>query len=216
MVQLWRGWLCGAVEGGVMSITLPPDHRQLGLELARTFPNDGANVAINVAHTSHAPEHLGHARDLAMRTVPERMAVLVTDDDVCPLHGFEGGRRAPDAPPDAIRAVRLVSVLGQRWCDWAYYREGRSFNQPYDQQEKGTYITAAAQLVGSLVRDRVSYAECGGFRVGQDVQFCYRAVALGFRLLPPVPGTLELLHMDRLPPHWSDPDRLHRAFGGAL
>lgn len=184
-------WIWKSVGVDTVVVTHEQDAKRVDSSMARVVVSDVS------------PQSLGDARQVSLDVYPERYA-LTTDDDVMPLLG---DWTDPGCEPGAIRSIRLISVLGQRWGDWAYYDPKRGiFNQPYNQTNRGTYITGAAQLIAPEVRKAVSYRN-RAYRGGNDIFYCHDAVKAGFKLLPPKEGAPELLHMDRLKPHPSDPDR---------
>lgn len=181
----------------------------------------GAEVA--VAGATGAFQHVGEHKDIHLvpfDTSPgrhgdcfqaaidalQRPYVLITGDDILPV-GPEWHGPLP-LTPGTIQAIRLISVTGQRWGDWAYY-DGRSvYNQHYDEMRPGTYITGGSQLISPEVRAAVRYSS-RVFHAAADIGVCHDAVAKGFELRPPVVGGPVLIHLDRWPSHPGDPERLH-------
>lgn len=153
-------------------------------------------------------EEVGNARQAALEAFPENICVIPSDDDVLPLgETAEWCSWMRNRPDNAISALRLISVLEQRWCDWAYFDGVQIRNQEYHQRLKATYITGPAQVIPLRVRQKVSYRGLR-FHEGDDITYCRRAEEQGFVLLPPTDAPISM-HLDRLPPHPSDPERLH-------
>jgi hypothetical protein len=101
--------------------------------------------------------------------------------------------------PGSIAAINLLSVRGDHFYDWATYKDGISAMQPLNECSPDTYITGGAQLISPEVRSRISYRN-RPFRTPGDVNYCFEAVAAGFKLVPPSRTTPTMIHLDPTAP----------------
>lgn len=180
----------------------------LGAEVSLSGATDvlpGSRSRLVCTPFSTSPWHHGACFQAAIDAAT-RPYVLVSADDILPVDDDAWRHRLPTVP-NAIQSIRLVSVLGQRWGDWAYYNGSFVANQAYDERRPGTYITGGSQLVGPEVRKAIKYR--GVYRQGADLNYCYAAEAAGFELRPPVKDGPLLIHLDRWPNAPQDPERLH-------
>lgn len=138
---------------------------------------------------------------------------LTSADDILPVG--PGWRGALPLVPGAIQSIRLLSVTGQRWTDWAYWDGKDVFNQPYHEKRSGTYITGGSQLLSPEARQAATY-KGRQFHRACDIRFCLDAERAGIRLLPPVQDGPLLVHLDRWPPDRADPERNHVPMRGWL
>jgi FkbM family methyltransferase len=160
------------------------------------------------------PEALGDAMQAAIDAVPRPWALLGADDILPVPHTWRD--RPLTLEPGTIQAVELRSELNQRWGDWATYDGTHIMNQPIGGYRPGTFIAGGAQLISPEARRAVSYRG-RRYHDGDDIRYCWDAVMAGIRLRPADAGGPLLLHLDRFPPHPSDPERLGAplAFGPA-
>lgn len=135
----------------------------------------------------------GDARQATLDFHPEKF-MLVSDDDIIPLTCDWSD---PGCVEGAIRSVRLVSVLNQRWFDWSTNNHSPP-DLPYSECNPRVYITSGSQLIAPDVRRQITY-KGRLFTQPQDVDYCLAASQAGFRLLPPLENGPVLLHMDRKP-----------------
>lgn len=165
------------------------------VESLLAIPSLVADPRARLLYCDSGPTDHGAHHQVAIDTAT-RPYVLVTEDDILPVCDEAWLTRLPRTP-GSIQAIRLTSVRGRRWYDWATYADAAAQIQAYDQHSPDTYITGGAQLLSPEARAAVRYH--GDFGQGIDVRFCREAVAAGISLLPPVPGGPELIHLDRFP-----------------
>ncbi|MCB9737984.1 MAG: FkbM family methyltransferase [Deltaproteobacteria bacterium] len=146
----------------------------------------------------------GAAIDAAIAACPPG-DVYLGADDVLPCGGDWSVLAV--TPPDAICAIRLRSVSGQRWGDWARYDGVHIANLSEDAHDTRAFIAGNAMVLRGRARTDIRWSG-RGWHQGDDILLCWEAVALGITLVPPSPDGPVLVHLDRLPPSAADPERL--------
>lgn len=121
---------------------------------------------------------------------------LLSADDILPIED-DFVQRIPRNRGTTISAIKLLSVTGDRWFDWAVHQNGLSYLQDYGDHLPGTYISGAAQLISKGAIEVASYADTSFRGKGSDVIYCSRAVQAGVQLFPPGPNGPTLIHLDR-------------------
>ncbi len=146
----------------------------------------------------------GAAIDAAIAACPPG-DVYLGADDVLPCGG--DWSVLADTPVDAICAIRLRSVTGQRWGDWARYDGVHVANLSEKTDDARAFIAGNAMVLRGRARTEMRWSG-RGWHQGDDILVCWEAVALGITLVPPAPDGPVLVHLDRLPPSPADPDRI--------
>ncbi len=146
----------------------------------------------------------GAAIDAAIAACPPG-DVYLGADDILPCGGDWGV--LADAPNDAICAIRLQSVIGQRWGDWARYDGAYIANLREDACDPCAFVAGNAMVLRGRARSELRWTG-RGWHQGDDILVCWEAVALGIPLVPPAPRGPLVVHLDRLPPSAADPERL--------
>lgn len=146
----------------------------------------------------------GAATDAAIAACPPG-DVYLGADDVLPCGG--DWRALAATPADAICAIRLRSVTGQRWGDWARYDGVHIANIAEGVRDARAFIAGNAMVLRGRARRDLHWTG-RGWHQGDDILVCWEAVALGISLVPPLPNGPLVTHLDRLPPSAADPERL--------
>jgi hypothetical protein len=170
---------------------------RLGAEVVVATNRPAANALksfpIDVVVYDVSPAGHGDAMQAAFERVRSPYLMTGADDRLPVGPGWMDGL---PRIPGSIAAIRLLSVIGQRYYDWAVHTNGRSELQPYSKHAPDTYITGGAQLISPEVRAALSYRN-RPFRTAGDVQYCFDAVAAGFKLVAPNEKTPIMIHLDR-------------------
>ena len=178
--------------------------QDLGARIAVAGP--GGYIAelggVTLVQHETSPQRFGDAQQAALDALDGY--VLLSNDNILPMAGNWQGVRME---PDAICTVRLVTILGQRYSDWATLVRGRVVNQGYHEHRPGTFINGGAQLIAPEVRRRVSYRG-RVFHRSCDIGYCLDAAKAGCKLLPPMPDGPTLIKLYQFAPHPRDPERI--------
>jgi hypothetical protein len=152
-----------------------------------------------VAHDVSAREY-GNAIQAGLDSCANEFVYLAADD-ILPVSGW----KQPPCTPNSISAIKLLTVNGRRYYDWAYVRgDVVSKNctihlQEYSAHAAQTYITGGAQLihVPGVCQGPASVTYRGGvFRESEDVLFCFNAERAGVAIIPPNDHSPVCIHLN--------------------